>query len=525
MAGDIGRQADTCDGATEVAPDPGAVDERPDVPVTLVVSAKSVERQLATSVIVPGIATLRRSRVLGIVLLLVGCGFPIVLVGWLFVNRDDLIGFALDQRLLTIVMVVGIVALIARVVAIGEVAWAFKGLPAISIKTSIAAVAVAAIAVPTLVVVEQANQTRITVGEVFSSGDDSPLFEPDAIEPFRPDPAASGESGVDAADSDDSVVGPVADDPDSTGTAADPDAAEPDVAGPEAAEPAAPIDPSAVRTTLLLGGDAGPGRWGMRTDTMILFSVHEASGRTALVSIPRNLTRLHFPPGTPLADEFPNGFDDLTNAVFTHVATNPKLVEAYGADGQRPEVVALAQGLGYSLDVKIDDFVLVNMQGFKDVIDAVGGVRVEVPKRVLLQIENPVGDYDPPDSLGPGMVDLDGTLAIAYVRARRGDSDYQRMERQRQVLAALGTQVSTADAMAAFPKVSDVLGDSMRTSLSSGEFSSLLDRLGDNASIGESVGLIPPLITPGRPDYANIQSIIDAVERYVLTGEPSGFAK
>jgi hypothetical protein len=64
----------------------------------------------------------------------------------------------------------------------------------------------------------------------------------------------------------------------------------------------------------------------------------------------------------------------------------------------------------------------------------------------------------------------------------------------------------------------------MRTSLSAGDFASLLDRLGDNAKIGESVGLTPPLIEPGNPDYDQIRTIIDAVERFVLTGQPSGFA-
>jgi len=59
---------------------------------------------------------------------------------------------------------------------------------------------------------------------------------------------------------------------------------------------------------LLMGSDEGSDRIGLRTDTMILALVHEASGRTALVSVPRNLTHLQFPPDTPLADEYPDGF-------------------------------------------------------------------------------------------------------------------------------------------------------------------------------------------------------------------------
>ena len=64
----------------------------------------------------------------------------------------------------------------------------------------------------------------------------------------------------------------------------------------------------------------------------------------------------------------------------------------------------------------------------------------------------------------------------------------------------------------------------MRTSLSGGEFSDLLDRLGDNAAIGESIGLTPPLIEPGNADYDEIRRIVDAVQNYVLTGTPSGYA-
>ncbi len=279
------------------------------------------------------------------------------------------------------------------------------------------------------------------------------------------------------------------------------------------------VDPDDVKTILLLGGDAGPGRWGLRTDTMILVTVHEQSGRTALVSIPRNLTRIQFPPGSPLAAEFPNGFDDLTNAVFPYVFAHPDLVEHYGAVGLQPEAVALSQAIGYSLDVEIDDFALVNMQGFTEVIDAVGGVTLELAASVPLPPSLP-GERPLPASIGPGLIDMDGAMAIAYARSRSADSDYQRMGRQRQLLAALGSQVSASEALGGFAKVTGVLEDSMRTSLSSNEFSELLDRLGDNGAIQESVGLIPPLIEPGSPDYDVIRQIIDAVQRVVVDRHP-----
>lgn len=421
--------------------------------------------QLAGSVVVPGLAILRRRPLLGIVLALLGVFLPFVLAAWAFGNRDDLVGFALNPRVLTTVIAVCVVLVVVRYAAIAEVAYHFRRAPLIGVKTVVAAVVVTGLAIPVVLAAYRANDARAMVADVFAGGSSESLFTPQTA-----------------------------------------------------------TDPNAVTNVLLLGGDAGPGRWGMRTDTMIVVSIHEATGRTALVSVPRNLTRLQFPPGTPLAAEFPDGFnayDGLTNAIFTFVDGRPDLLEHYGANGLQAQAVALSEGIGYSLGIEIDDYALVNMQGFADVIDAIGGLTLDIPEQVPLP---PAPGCQVPGTIGPGVVPMDGCLAIAYVRSRQADSDYQRMQRQRQLLAALGSQVSPTDAITAFGSVTGVLGDSMRTSLTSGEFSSLLDRLGDNTAIGESIGLAPPLITPGNPDYDEAKRILDAVENYVLTNTPSGFA-
>lgn len=119
---------------------------------------------------------------------------------------------------------------------------------------------------------------------------------------------------------------------------------------------------------------------------------------------------------------------------------------------------------------------------------------------------------------------MDGAMAIAYARSRSADSDYQRMGRQRQLLAALGSQISPTDAAAAFGAVTGALDDSMRTSLSAGEFDTLLDRLGQNSAIMESVGMTPPLVTPGSPDYNEISMIVAGVQQALIDAVPSGYA-
>ena len=121
------------------------------------------------------------------------------------------------------------------------------------------------------------------------------------------------------------------------------------------------------------------------------------------------------------------------------------LREAYRVDDLRPGAVAIAQGIGYSLDVTIDDYVLIDMQGFLEVIDALGGVTVDVRKAVPTPGNPPGAKHPVPPVIEAGVQHMDGTLALAYVRSRKADTDYHRARRQRDVLAALARQVSLAD--------------------------------------------------------------------------------
>lgn len=419
--------------------------------------------QFVSAVVVPGLASLRRRPLVGTLAFVAGVGVPVAVGAWWFANRDRLVGVTFDRRFLLAAALTGVLVVLARLIAVAEVAHAFRDRPGTGPRTVLATIVVLALGVPVLYGAHRANEARSVVADVFGTERREPLF------------VASG-----------------------------------------------PPDPD-VTTILLFGGDGGPGRWGMRTDTMVLAIVHEPSGRMGLVSIPRNLTSLRFPPGTPLADRYPDGFDDLANAVFSRVNTDPDLVAHYGSRGLQAEAVALTEGLGYTFDTEVDDFALVNMAGFSDVIDAVGGVVVELSQPIPLP-PSPPGEPPVPSTIGPGMVEMDGPLALAYVRSRSADSDYQRMARQRQMLAALGAQVSATEALAAFGEVTGVLGDAMRTSMSSGEFGDLLDRFGDNTAITESVGLTPPLIEPGDPDVDQLRAVVAAVRTAVVTGVPSGYS-
>ena len=160
----------------------------------------------------------------------------------------------------------------------------------------------------------------------------------------------------------------------------------------------------------LLGGDAGPNRWGLRTDTMIVVSVDRQTGDLASISVPRNLQHLPMPPG-PLRDRFPGGFDDLANALFTYVSGHPEL----GLDPAQ----AVKGGLAELLGIPIDNYVLVDMVGFMRIIDALGGVTVNLSTNVHL-VPNIDGQTKEAPSVGPGPVTMNGPMALV-VRALAGE--------------------------------------------------------------------------------------------------------
>jgi LCP family protein required for cell wall assembly len=209
--------------------------------------------------------------------------------------------------------------------------------------------------------------------------------------------------------------------------------------------------------------------------------------------------------------------------VYPIVSSRSDLRAAYAVDGVRPGVVAIAHGVGYSLDVTIHDYVLIDMQGFLELIDALGGVEVDVPKEVPMPGNVPGAPTQYPDTIGPGVIAMDGTTALGYVRSRKADTDFQRTARQRQLLEALASQISFDDVALSFGSVSAAIGGTLRTSLSPDELAETLAVIGGKTAIVESVGLVPPLVSVSRPDYSELARIVGAVGVALATGEPSGY--
>ncbi len=195
---------------------------------------------------------------------------------------------------------------------------------------------------------------------------------------------------------------------------------------------------------LLLGGDGGVDRTGVRTDSMILLSLDTRSGRAVSFSLPRNLQGAPFPDDSPLHTLYPGGFTGagdpgnwMLNAVYKQV---PELHPGILGRSDNEGADAIKQAVGAILGLPVDYYLLVNLDGFREIVEAMGGVTVNVNEPVAIEGNTDAG-IPPVGYLEPGPDQhLDGYHALWFARGRWGSDDYARMERQRCLVDALVAQ-------------------------------------------------------------------------------------
>jgi len=276
---------------------------------------------------------------------------------------------------------------------------------------------------------------------------------------------------------------------------------------------------------LLLGGDGAPDRDGVRTDSVIVASTDTASGATTLFSLPRNLENLPFPEG-PLRDAYPDGFqgytesDGLLNAVYQTVPVEyPGILgptNNLGAD-------ALKLGVGEALGLTIDYYLLINLDGFRTLVDILGGITVNINEWVPIGGDDSAG-IRPDDYLSPGPSQLlTGDAAVWYARGRYGLSDYSRMARQRCAMDAI---IASADPFTLFSRYQDIASTApelVLTDIPRSVLPAFVD-LGVLVKDAEIRSLVfdNTVINPAYPDYDLIRGFVAAaLVDPVANGEPA----
>ena len=224
---------------------------------------------------------------------------------------------------------------------------------------------------------------------------------------------------------------------------------------------------------LLLGADKAPGgtrNAGLRTDTMIVASIDVATGRAALFGIPRNVLN------APLPDTMTSTWSchcvqEYLFGVGTYVGDG-RLGFVDGDDNKYRAVTEVIQNI---IQVELDGMVLVDLGGFVKVVDALGGIDINVREAVYDEkYGNEEGRRELVD-IKEGLQHFDGHTALMYVRSRHQDSDYGRMGRQQDFLRAARAEFTACNLLPRLPGLISAVGDSVRTDIPIEEVPALVE--------------------------------------------------
>lgn len=338
-----------------------------------------------------------------------------------------------------------------------------------------------------------------------------PSFEPDPTEVPTPAPTPSPTPVPTLVPTAGETPGATA----STGPAATPTAAptpEPPRSPRPTAAPGSGADwaQDGRLNLLLIGSDAGPDRWSLRTDTMIVLSVVARTGRAALFGIPRNLVGVPLPPESAGATK-DGRFHGLLNALYVYAMAHPNQFPGGDARGIRAVSGAVQELVG----VRLDGLVVVNLSSFVRLVDELGGLWIDVPYRLH--------DRNYPLEDGSGWMELDiragcrhldGRLALAYARSRHQDSDYGRMNRQQLVILSLRNQLDPLRLVSRAPALLRIAGDSLWTTIRRKDIRGLA-RLADRVDSRrvERVLFVPPAYSSRLDDreIARIRRVVRTV--------------
>jgi polyisoprenyl-teichoic acid--peptidoglycan teichoic acid transferase len=260
-------------------------------------------------------------------------------------------------------------------------------------------------------------------------------------------------------------------------------------------------------TFLLLGIDSGVGRSEALTDTILAVSIDPVAGTAVMVSVPRDTGFVPLPDRSVYADGvYPNKINQLsTDAGKDPTLWCPDLPSSTTDCGLR----TLERAIGLYLGIPIQYYATVDLQGFADLIDAVGGVRLCLPGKLV------DSEYSGPTwrgigiTLPAGCTQYDGPHALAYSRIRKGylelpdgtqepQNDFKRADRQQQVLLQLRSKFAEANLVFALPSILQAVARTVNTDF-------------PRARAGDLASLLPLITGPhikrvvlGYPGYVDL---------------------
>jgi polyisoprenyl-teichoic acid--peptidoglycan teichoic acid transferase len=225
---------------------------------------------------------------------------------------------------------------------------------------------------------------------------------------------------------------------------------------------AADLQEQEGRTNILLLGMRGADdpHGGLLADSIILISLDAKENKVALISVPRDLYVQ-----IPQTNE-----RGKLNSVYAY----------WESGGKNQGMAKMEEMIGQISGLKVNYAIAINFQGFQQLIDAVGGVDVHLPKsfyetKQFVEGNECGGTF----TLPAGTNHLDGAKALCYARARDETSDFDRSKRQQVILKSLETKMLSLGTLADFSKINNILnavGNNVKTDMSPDEMKGLYNQ-------------------------------------------------
>lgn len=287
---------------------------------------------------------------------------------------------------------------------------------------------------------------------------------------------------------------------------------------------------------LLIGADSGEDRDGLRPDSTSVVSIEAATGQITTYGLPRDLRNVSFgtardaatvdpetgetvesgecvtPEALSMRGLYPEMYDGQLNSIYTEIEyDHPDFYPCAVEHGSSPGIEGMLDAASGALGIPIQYYVIIDMQGFQQLIDALGGVTINVQERLPVGGEWADGENVVPADywIEPGVQVLDGYNALWYARSRYTTSDYDRMNRQREVQEAILRQFDPITVLARFDEIAAAGSEAVRTDIPRDLLPTLIDLAMKGRDLDVvKVELTPPAIDPEQPDYAYIHTLV-----------------
>jgi LCP family protein required for cell wall assembly len=356
----------------------------------------------------------------------------------------DLAGLAIQSWFLTTIFIANLVALVYRAYAIADawsIARALGSGKAVRYSAGLRQAGLASVAsLAAVMLVMSGIHLAVARYETLLSDTASCIFDPDS-------------TGCDATES----PGPSGSEtePPETGTTPEPSI------GPAVSGPVIPPWNGRDRLNiLLLGVDRQGG--GFNTDTMITVSIDPASGEVAMFTLPRDTVDVPLPPG-PARDFWASGiYPGKINSYFVWARGHPDI---YPGTVATRGYTGLKSALGYLYGLDIKYYVEVDFDGFRQVVDALGGVTINVQVPVLDD------NFPQPNShrerlfVPAGVQHMTGAEALEYARSRKSTSDFERGARQQRLIVSLRQQLDIGSVLENINPLAAAIGQALHTDI------------------------------------------------------------